>query len=900
MNIEDLGKYNVIIDFEHLFTKSVTNIYYKEGEVGTSSVKAKLVKKRTPLNLTGCRIIVNIIDAKGSRIVDTANILDAENGIVEILFGQVALNTGISFFELTVMSDEYKTKKSPKIAYRVLDSLSEDAIIESEKFPILVNLIKDVDELNVATNLLSDKTKLLNEEVRALNEQVTQAEAIRETQEGIRQSQEIARQASVAKMQSDINAKIVETNAKIKETTDITTANTKKIDDKIVDIQTQLNTSVSDKFKEVDNTLKTKVDTKFSEVDTTVGNKLSSIQTSVDAKILEADNKIKEADDKIIDVEGRMTTIQTTFDDLVDGKGFAKEEYVDSEIVKVNKELDRVKKLEEATTTTVVTESSFKNIEETTNGYLSDIKLEGKTLFNLWGSKISDFTITAQATFNETNKCIECVTTTNAFSNFFTNNLDRFKPNTDYTFICNIIESTLPSTDAVWVTGIGSYNDSAFADNWKMVSVKQGIQIKKMRTKASFDENKDKLTGIRSYIHNDSGTVGSRVKLQLIVLEGDYTNNPPSYFEGLKSVGDDVDDIVVSSVEGNLINEFEQGSGLGSSANGTLYPSNLTQSNNRVRTKGLIYVENRFNLHYKIGDNYKFAVIEYDSNKKQIKDGGWVLNNFGLYVLMPNCYYVTILIRFSDNKAINVSDVNLQDAYIGNKSDRKNLLYLTKEGVWIKPTLRERDTIEKHSDGKYYYHKRSVVKVLNGSDTETWSLTTNVANPRSFVVSLDGENKGGFGFVCDKYSNIKSMTQNGIWEFDRFATKVAFSDNLSTYASVDLWKNNLKTNPITIVYELPKEEVYECTSIDLISYVKETNYTISSGSILPKTSIKVQNYIGNVINTLKNKVSVLEDYYMLGLKKVLSGDVQGLAYMLYPKDFTQDTTVIEEVTEATK
>src|SRR5699024_8693572 len=44
---------------------------------------------------------------------------------------------------------------------------------------------------------------------------------------------------------------------------------------------------------------------------------------------------------------------------------------------------------------------------------------------------------------------------------------------------------------------------------------------------------------------------------KLVVLEGDHTQNPPSYFEGLMSVGQDVDKIEVSSANKNLLNEVE-------------------------------------------------------------------------------------------------------------------------------------------------------------------------------------------------------------------------------------------------------------------------------------------------------------------------------------------------------
>lgn len=246
MIVEELGKHYVIIDFGNLFTKSVTNINYKQGEIGTASIKARLVKKRAPIDLTGCRIILNIMTEKGEPIVDTATILDAKEGIVEIKFEQVSLNTGISFFELTIMDENYNTKKSPKIAYRVLDSLSEDAVIESERFPILVNMIGEVDELHVTAENLIDETHRLKEQVIELNNTMTQAESVRNSNEETRQSNESVRQqnesARIENMER-INQEMVDFKG--------------EVNTKINDFKTSVNETVSTFKQEVNDTIST-------------------------------------------------------------------------------------------------------------------------------------------------------------------------------------------------------------------------------------------------------------------------------------------------------------------------------------------------------------------------------------------------------------------------------------------------------------------------------------------------------------------------------------------------------------------------------------------------------------------------------------------------------------------
>ena len=380
MKIEELGRHYAIIDFNDLFTKSVTNIYYKYGEVGTSSIRAKLVKKNTPIDLTGCRVVINIIDEKGMEIVDTATVLDATKGTIEIVLESIALNTGISFFELTIISEDHKTKKSPRIAYRVLDSLSEDIVIGSEKYPILVNIIKEVDDLHIATNALSDKTTTLNQDVRNLEGEVRQLntdmnvaegaregnEATRNTNEGTRQANETARIANMKKINADvaeslrvntekIDTKIVnvqgQLDTKIVEVNQNLANNTKKVDDKIVDVQKQLDT---------------KVGTKFKEVDKTIGDKVVSI-----------DNKIKETDTTLINFKNRFNALapeQSTNAEVQLAR-------TDSDGVTHNSLNERLVKAEtKGFTHYSAVESSFATIVDSVDSKVKDIETLGNTI----------------------------------------------------------------------------------------------------------------------------------------------------------------------------------------------------------------------------------------------------------------------------------------------------------------------------------------------------------------------------------------------------------------------------------------------------------------------------------------------------------------------------------------
>ena len=169
------------------------------------------------------------------------------------------------------------------------------------------------------------------------------------------------------------------------------------------------------------------------------------------------------------------------------------------------------------------------------------------------------------------------------------------------------------------------------------------------------------------------------------------------------------------------------------------------------------------------------------------------------------------------------------NGYIYQEQDKKQILYYNPTTqTWEKPVLREWDSIEKHSDGKYYYRKRS----------------------EEVPYSVGDESK---------------------------------ADHITDMANT--------------VKKLVREEVYECTNLDLITYPNETNLIVSSGVIQPKITLKVLSNVSNIVKLLQEKVSVLENKFIEGLKQVLSGDMMSLAYLLYPQDFDNDNEVktLEEV-----
>lgn len=401
------------------------------------------------------------------------------------------------------------------------------------------------------------------------------------------------------------------------------------------------------------------------------------------------------------------------------------------QINNLNKELDRVKKLEESTVSTVTTESGFTTVEQTTNGYFEDVKLEGKTLVNLCSTP---------------NKTL--VNTTEGRNLYF--NIQMFKYDTDYTAIFNV-GNVVDGASTIHIQWRDINGNSRFNIIDKNVSNVAGKYIVYKFKQTQIDTPLREV--FLSINTSNPPTCTCEIK-NMVVLEGDHTQNSPSYFEGLKSVGDATDEIVVESVN-----------------------SDRTQS------------------------------------------------------------------------------------------DKKRLLYYNNETQsWEKPILREWDSIEKHTNGKDYYHQRSAEIVLNGS--EEWSKTnpdysseSNISFSIPFTATSSWSNKSQL--ICNPLPSVGGA--NGVWNGikegvtnDGRALFICINKTKLSTQDVQGFKQWLQANNLTVVYQLAQEKVYECTNIDLITYNGETNYIVESGVLSPKTTLKVHSNISNVVSLLQKKVSLLE------------------------------------------
>ena len=180
------------------------------------------------------------------------------------------------------------------------------------------------------------------------------------------------------------------------------------------------------------------------------------------------------------------------------------------------------------------TDKGYLVCKETKNGVIDDLKIEGKTLVNLCLKK--DFTVTGNGNSNV----------------FDTAMLNKSLTNGNiYTIIAKVPSDILSSECQFTIYDANGNGKGIIFTGQEMLSNKGSIITKTFVPNANYDTS---ATNIRLFA--TAHTTDTFSLKDVILLEGDHTQNPPSYFEGLMSVGQDVDKIEVLS-SNNLLEEEE-------------------------------------------------------------------------------------------------------------------------------------------------------------------------------------------------------------------------------------------------------------------------------------------------------------------------------------------------------
>ena len=541
------------------------------------------------------------------------------------------------------------------------------------------------------------------------------------------------------------------------------------------------------------------------------------------------------------------------------------------------------------------TDKGYLVCKETKNGVIDDLKIEGKTLVNRTDifNKVNPtgggaHRKTSNSLIVDYNKCGEL---DNSYS---LDEINVFKSGQIYTIIIDIIQNTL------------NQKVEFYPMIWDFATIISGNQFVNTgevgRKIFVIKSNKDYALKL-AYASPGQATQGVTGLVEfkdIMVLDGDYTNiELPNYFEGLMSVGEDVDKIEVLSNNKNLFSgEIRTGR---YDENGTFH------SDNRIltTTKFLLPPNKNFKVSCKrLNTLWVNFWTKEDIHIKQL-----TLYSNDVLTTPLGAYKCSITSSIDyDLEDLQIEEGTQITSYIPPQSDKKQILFYNENGE-LEPIqeLHEWDSIEKHSDNKWYYHKRSGKVVLNGS--ENWIIDDYVTKETSLHFRVNGasynlkptnNNYNSAKLICDKFTPrsadfvwcTDSQNPNGVFEgiainTSGFICARVLKSKLSTQ-DVEGFKQWLQANNVTVVYQLAQEEVYELAPLHLDSYANETLILCNSGAISPRMEFSITSHINELVKSQGDRISLLEEKMYKALKQVLAGDMYSLAELLYPEDFVEE------------
>lgn len=403
---------------------------------------------------------------------------------------------------------------------------------------------------------------------------------------------------------------------------------------------------------------------------------------------------------------------------------------------------------------------------------------------------------------------------------------------------------------------------------------------------------------------NYGWTTDNKSQLQnIIVLEGDCRSSyPNTYFEGIASVGNGNEIEVLSRKEdGNLFD--------GEFMNGDIDDNNGVASEsykgNTITTNFNMCEGIKYNFKTESSSTY-VIVYEYDINKNFIKRQSLPNNAIVEKTFSGNT-------RFFKVKFQGVNEVKLivsKNSIVGSeiyKQDKKPILFKDVDGQW-KPITELRglnatsfDTIEAHSNGKTYYHKRLSTYTFNGTETVEDFGTTGINDTISFLInnivdSVNNDvNRPDGNFINNKlpYKDVYSNRVNyGGMNVHLKGVRISvMKTDLETQNVAGMTKLLKKWydegNPLQIVYLLREEKVYEVNPLDLQSFENETMISFKYGVVNGESEFYIDSNLGSITLNTMERVSNIENEVFQVKKIVLNGDYRTLAESTYPQDFKE-------------
>lgn len=489
--------------------------------------------------------------------------------------------------------------------------------------------------------------------------------------------------------------------------------------------------------------------------------------------------------------------------------------------------------------------------ENTLEGRTEEMKIKGKTLFNIHAKANYNFATNIPQenyTLSEGQNFCEVTIKKYPSSSYYyinagTINFDLLKPNQKYTLLAKATDGLYPSVMT------GGYEFPLTSGG---TSFKNGVAT--MTTNNLVNGSKGQIL----YINLNGGATYKQELRDVMIFEGDLSIIPGSYFEGIKSFGEaeqegDKYKIKLLSKNKNFFNkETDLSNWWGS--HGELHKGDSSGKKYSILTKAfsgfkyIINIDTPYSFYTFLDD--KFNVLGYGEGKNtQVAPVGttkllWYLDLGGIDKGLYN--------------KIQVEPGTISTEYQSYQEDKKDIL--------IKEPLRsigDFSDVMYEDNGQVKVYREAGQYTFTGEEAITKENT--LTNITRFYIDIPCKNIiNTRNIICNNFNS------NGTW-WDRdeigmywdtsIQGRLWFHIKNGEFNDFEAFRNFLKANPTTIVYQLatPITELYEnCIDIDLDTYQDKTYFNILNS--LPGTlDFKVPSNIGSVVQNMAKEVNNIWD-----------------------------------------
>lgn len=462
-------------------------------------------------------------------------------------------------------------------------------------------------------------------------------------------------------------------------------------------------------------------------------------------------------------------------------------------------------------------EAEYISASNSYKGMTRDNVVKGRTLQNLLNN-LNNITHTANSM---------------ASSYVERNIIPNAKPNTKYTLILSIFKNSLSETFRIASSDTGVFPPSIIANAGET------------GTKKILLTSNESIVGNQFIFGTNKGS--GEITFTAILLEGDYTNKPiPNYFEGIKSVNEDGENLEQVSCGKNLIDIIKIGKFIGDDTfeinlNGDLFEKGIFT--NRSTDKITISYDAKLGT----ATNFRCDLV-YGRNSYTSTTGITQGTTFEHRTATSDGRTVS-KIRFNWSTIGTVFIKNLQIEISPAETEYEK--YTEDRQVIKMKNLRSVGNVCDTSDGV-----RRIGKVIfSGGIDEKWEQgSNNTLGTTRYSLKVNNVKRKG-ALVCDNICVGNTYTTNDVIEINDVGAFVICKQ----FGSLDLFKAWLKANPVTIYYELATPTTEEGNIEELRTYDGVTNIFTEGSLIEPTISCKVPSNVQAVVMNLREENQALNN-----------------------------------------